>query len=154
MSNARAIAAMPSIASMDPRQSMLLKELYHHYPRIARLETFNRFGQFLATSDGIEAPIISQQDTLYRVLTHGRQMWTLAGDTGSGRSTLLLYTPIRDDERLIVGVLSIAVDLEDLSAVVGEYRLVGAVRPSSWIPVGVCCYIPTERLCRHVITLA
>ena len=121
LSNARAIASMPTIVSMDPpRQGMLLKELYHHYPRIARLETFDRFGQFLASSDSREEPIIPQQDTLHRALTHGRQMWTLAGDAGSGRSTLLLYTPIRDDERLVMGVVSIAVDLEDLSAVVGR----------------------------------
>ena len=59
LSNARAIASMPSIVSMDPlRQGMLLKELYQHYPRIARLETFDRFGQFLASSDSMEEPIM------------------------------------------------------------------------------------------------
>ena len=126
LSNARAIASLPTIVSMDPpRQGMLLKELYQHYPRIARLETFDRFGQFLASSDSMEEPIISQQDTLQRALTHGRQMWTLAGDTGSGRSALLLYTPIRDDERLVVGVVSLVVDLEDLSAVVGRVPIGG-----------------------------
>ena len=81
-------------------------------------------------------------------------MWTLAGDTGSGRSALLLYTPIRDDERLVVGVVSLVVDLEDSPPSWAEYLSVGAVKPSSWIPVGVCCCIPTERLCRHVTTLA
>jgi PAS domain S-box-containing protein len=126
LSNARAIAAMPSIAGMDPRrQGMLLKELYHHYPRIARLETFDRYGQFLASSDSMAESIISQQDMLHRALTHGRQVWTLAGDAGSGRSALLLYTPIRDDERLVVGVLSLVVDLEDLSAVVGRVAIGG-----------------------------
>jgi Cache domain len=126
LNNGRAIASMPSIASMEPsRQGMLLKELYHHYPRIARLETFDRFGQFLASSDSLEEPSISQQDTLHRALTHGRQMWTLAGDTGSKRSALLLYTPIRDDKRLVVGVVSLVVDLEDLSAVVGRVPIGG-----------------------------
>jgi hypothetical protein len=96
LSNARAIASMPSIVSMNPpRQGMLLKELYQHYPRIARLETLDRFGQFLASSDSMEEPIISQQDILHRTLTQGRQMWTVAGDARSGRSALLLYTPIR-----------------------------------------------------------
>jgi hypothetical protein len=79
LSNARAIASLPSIVSMDPaRQGMVLKELYHHYPRIARLGTSDRLGQFLASSDGMEESIIAQQDTLHRALTHGRQMWTLA----------------------------------------------------------------------------
>ena len=68
---------------------------------------------------------MAQQDTLHRALTHGRQTWTLAGDAGRGRSTLLLYTPIRDDERLVVGVVSIVVDLEDLSAVVGRVPIGG-----------------------------
>jgi len=96
LSHGRAIASMPSIAGMEPsRQGMLLKELYHHYPRIARLGTLDRFGQFLASSDSLEEPIISQQDILHRALTHGRQMWTVAGDARSGRSALLLYTPIR-----------------------------------------------------------
>jgi PAS domain S-box-containing protein len=126
LSNARAIASMPSIAGMDPRQQgMLLKELYVHYPRIARLETFDSAGQFLAASDSTEGPIISPQDVFHRALTHGRQLWTLAGDSGSGRSTLLLYTPIRNEERLIVGVVSIVVDLEDLSAVVGRVPIGG-----------------------------
>jgi hypothetical protein len=103
LSNARAIASIPAIVSMDPPwQGMVLKELYHHYPhpRIARLGTFDRFEQFLASSDSLEEPIISQPDTLHRTLAHGRQMWTVAGDASSGRSALLLYTPIRDDERL------------------------------------------------------
>jgi PAS domain S-box-containing protein len=113
LSNACAIASMPSIVSMNPlRQSMLLKELYQHYPRIARLETFDRFGQFLASSDSVEEPIISQQDILHRTLTHGRQMWTVAGDARSGRSALLLYTPIRNGERLVVDVVSVVVDNE------------------------------------------
>jgi PAS domain S-box-containing protein len=126
LSNARAIASMPSVVSMDPpRQGMVLKELYHHYPRVARLGTFDRFGRFLASSGGMEESIISQQDTLHRALSHGRQMWTLASDAGSGRSALLLYTPIRDDERLIVGVVSLVVDLEDLSGVVGRVPIGG-----------------------------
>jgi len=126
LSNARAIASMPSIVSMNPpRQGMLLKELYHHYPRIARLETFDRFGQFLTSSDSMEEPIISQQDILHRTLTQGRQMWTVAGDARSGRSALLFYTPIRNDKRLVVGVVSVVVDLEDLSAVVARVPIGG-----------------------------
>jgi PAS domain S-box-containing protein len=126
LSNARAIASMPSIVGMDPaRQGMLMKELYHHYPRIARLETFDRYGQFLASSDSVAEPIIAQRDTLQRALAHGRQVWTLAGDAGSERSALLLYTPIRGDDRLVVGVLSLVVDLEDLSAVVGRVPIGG-----------------------------
>ena len=65
LSNARAIASLPTIATMDPpRQGMLLKELYHHYPRIARLEIFDSFGQFLASSDTSEEANMVQQDTL------------------------------------------------------------------------------------------
>jgi PAS domain S-box-containing protein len=126
LSNARAIASMPLIASMDPsQQTMLLKELYQHYPRIAHLGTYDRFGQFLASSNGVEDPIIAQQDTMHRTLTHGRQTWTVADDARSGRSALLLNTPVRDDKRLVVGVVSLVIDLEDLSAVVGRVPVGG-----------------------------
>jgi hypothetical protein len=72
-----------------------------------RLETFDRFGQFLASSDSLEEPIIFQQAPLYCTLTYGRQAWMVASDARSGRSALLLHTPIREDERLVVGVASL-----------------------------------------------
>jgi PAS domain S-box-containing protein len=129
LNTSRAIASLPAIVSMSPpAQASLIGELFLHYPRLARLETFDRFGQLLASSDGTQKPPSMPSEALFRTLSRGKQTWTVAHDADTGHTTLLIYTPIRDEARFVVGAVGVVVDLQDLSTVVGKVSIGGGGR--------------------------
>jgi len=126
LNTSRAIASLPNIVSMSPSaQTGVLGELFVHYPHLAGVGTFDRFGQPLASSDGSHAPMPTQPEALFQTLSRGKQTWTVAHDVNRGQATLLIYTPIRDNARLVVGAVGVAVDLRDLSTVVGKVSIGG-----------------------------
>ena len=125
LNEARAIAALPEIVSMDPaRQDVLLKELFHHYAEFAALATFDRTGQRLASSHPDLASAVALRKSFQSAVGRGQQAWEMGSQPVTERRSLFIDTPIRDANRRIAGVLGAVVDLENLSAVVG------------WVPVG------------------
>ncbi|MBI3325343.1 MAG: response regulator [Nitrospinae bacterium] len=119
--NARAVAALPEIVSMDPaRQDGLLKELFHQYPQFARLATFDRFGEPLASSHPNPAFSMDQRHAFQTAARRGYQTWEVGTWFLTGRWLFVVNTPIRDAGRRVVGVLAAVVDLEDLSTVVAR----------------------------------
>jgi signal transduction histidine kinase len=129
LNDARAIAALPQIVSMDPaRQEPLLKEFFLHQPALARLSTFDRSGYRLASSHSTGVPSVASRESFHKTVQHGQQTWEVANTLSTGRLALLIRTPIRDEERRIVGVLGGVVDLENLSSVMGKVPIGGGGR--------------------------
>ena len=129
LSMTRAIAALPEIVSLDPaQQERLLKELFHHYPHLARLSAFDLLGSQLASSHPGGAPSIAAQQSFQTAVQRGHQAWEVAVALGSRRTPLLIHTPIRDAERRVVGVVGAVIDLVNLSAVVGRVPVGGGGR--------------------------
>ncbi|MBI2358363.1 MAG: GAF domain-containing protein [Deltaproteobacteria bacterium] len=118
LEDSRAIASLPDIISMDrTRQDALLKELFHQYPNFARLSTFDRSGELLASSHPGTPSSIAFRDSFQTAAERGHQSWMAATTLSTGRSSLLIHTPIRNAERRVIGVLGAVVDLENFSAV-------------------------------------
>jgi hypothetical protein len=118
----RAIAALPEIVSLDPlQQEPLLKALFYHYARFARLSTFDLSDSRLASSHPGGAPSIALLQSFQTVAQHGHQAWEVA-------ASLLIHTPILDAEPRVVGVVGADIDLENLSAVVGVVPVGGGGR--------------------------
>lgn len=125
----RAIAALPEVVSMDRgRQGELLKELFHHYSNFSRISTFDRSGQRLASSHPGGVPSIAVRKSFQGAVKSGHQEWEVGHALSSGRSSLLIHTPIRAADRRVVGVVGAVVDLESLSAVVGRVPVGGGGR--------------------------
>jgi len=128
LSATRAMAALPEIVSLDPaRQEPLLKELFHHYPQISRLSTFDLLGARLASSHPGMTPSIPVRQSFQTAAQRGHQMWEVVILRRSGRAVLLIHTPIRDAERRVVGVVGAVIDLANLSAVIGGVPIGGRV---------------------------
>lgn len=126
LEDARAISALPEIAGMDPaRQNVLLQELFHHYHKFARLSVFDRTGRRVASSHQGGAPSIGTRTSFHAAIGRGQQSWEVAHALTTGRSSLLIHTPIRDAERQVVGVLGAVVDLEDISSAVSGLHVGG-----------------------------
>lgn len=126
LSDSRAIAALPMIVSMDAaRHDVLLKELFLHYHAFARLGTFDRTGQPLASSHAGTLPAMAAQASFQTAVRHGQQAWMVASALPTDRSALLIHTPIRDADRRVVGVVGGIVDLGELTAVVGRVQVGG-----------------------------
>ena len=96
LSTSRAIAALPEIVGMEPaRQEALLKELFHHYHAFARLSTFDRTGQRLASSRPGGVQSIAPREAFQTAVQHGHQTWQVARTFSAGRPVLIIDTPIR-----------------------------------------------------------
>lgn len=124
LEESRMLAALPDIAGMIPgRQGPLLKEISRHRATFARLATFDRSGRLLASSHPGTPSSIGMRESFKIAARSGRQAWMVDATLSTGRSSLLIHTPIRDAERHVAGVLGVVVDLEDLSAAVGRVRV-------------------------------
>ncbi len=129
LSATRAIAALPAITSLDPaQQEPLLKELFQHYPQLARLATFDLSGSPLASAHPTGAPSVAARPSFQTAARRGEQAWDAADALTTGRASLLIHTPIRDVDRRVVGVVGAVVDLENLSVVVGRVPVGGGGR--------------------------
>lgn len=125
-STTQAIAALPAIVSMDQAaHEVLLKELFHHYHTFARLSTFDGTGQRVASSQPGGATFIGLLASFQTAWQQGRQAWEVAPAPSTGRPALLIYTPIRDAERQLVGVLGAVVDLESFATVISRVYSAG-----------------------------
>jgi signal transduction histidine kinase len=130
LSDCRAMAALPDIASMDTaRQDALLKVLYQHRQDYARLSVFDRAGQRLASSHPGGAPSIAERSSFQIAAGRGEQAWEIAPALSTGRTSLLIHTPIRNEQRRVVGVLGAVVDLASLSMLVRHVADQSGARP-------------------------
>ncbi|MCG3209033.1 MAG: Sensor histidine kinase RcsC [Anaerolineae bacterium] len=117
------IASLPSIVSMEPaRQNQVLKELFLHNDQFNALDIVDTAGRLTASSHPDRQPIIDAA-TFYTVATQGRQQWLITSDPNSGQRILLIYAPIRNPQREVIGVVAGAVNLRDLSAVVRKVQI-------------------------------
>ncbi|MBI3978219.1 MAG: GAF domain-containing protein [Chloroflexi bacterium] len=125
----RAISVLPEVVGMDPaRQDPLLKDLFHEYPTFARLSTFDLAGQRLASSHPGGAPSVAVRQSFQTAAGRGQQAWEVAPALSTGRSVLVINTPIRDADRRVVGVVGAVVDLESLSFAVARVPVGGGGR--------------------------
>ncbi len=123
------IAGLPEVTGRDPaRQTALLHELYLQYPGFARISVFDPAGRRLASSHPGGAPSIWERASFQAASVRGQQAWEVAAALSTGRPSLLIHTPIRDDTRAVVGVLGVVVDLETLSRVVARVPVGGGGR--------------------------
>ncbi len=130
LSDCRAMAALPDIVSMDAtRQDVLLKLLYQHRQDYARLSVFDRDGRQLASSHPGGAPSIAQRSSFQIAAGRGEQAWEIAPALSTGRTSLLIHTPIRNEQREVVGVLGAVVDLASFSALVRHVADQSGARP-------------------------
>jgi diguanylate cyclase (GGDEF)-like protein/PAS domain S-box-containing protein len=121
LTESRAIASLPDIQGMDPpRQETLLKQLFFQYSAFGLLSTFDRTGQSLASSHPSRLAPANTADSVQTAVRLGPQSWEVGRALDSGRASLSIYTPIRDPEGDVVGVLVSAVDLENLSSLVAQ----------------------------------
>jgi diguanylate cyclase (GGDEF)-like protein/PAS domain S-box-containing protein len=120
LAESRTIAALPEIAGMDPaRQEALLKQLFYQNSAFGNLSTFDLTGVGLASSHS-STPAAGDTASLQTSIRLGPQSWELGRAPDTGRASLMIYTPIRDPDGDVAGVLVSLVDLESLSAVVGQ----------------------------------
>src|SRR5215831_9153037 len=74
-----AIATLPEIVGMDAgQQERLLKELFQHYPGVARLSTFDSLGQRLASSHPGGVASIAARASFQTAVHLGHQAWEVA----------------------------------------------------------------------------
>jgi signal transduction histidine kinase/HAMP domain-containing protein len=147
LSDCRAMAALPDIASMDTaRQDALLKVLYQHRQDYARLSVFDRAGRRLASSHPGGAPSIAARPSFQVAAGRGEQAWEIAPALSTGRVSLLIHTPIRDEQRRVVGVLGAVVDLASLSALVVTWLIRAGRAHSCSMDAALCSYIQTPEV--------
>ncbi len=115
----RGLAVLPGIAGMDPAaQDAVLKDLFLQYSAFARLSTFDVTGRRLASSRAGGPPSVDQLEAFQTAVTRGQQAWEIRPALSTGRSSLVIITPIRNAQREVVGAVGCVVDMENLSAVV------------------------------------
>jgi signal transduction histidine kinase len=120
LADMRAMATLPEIVSMDPaRQDRMLKELLLAYQQFALLSTFDSSGLLLASSHPDSAAPASLLRSFQIAASQGVQSWEVGPSPSTRRLSLLLYVPIRNPQREVVGVLSGVVDMGSLSMLVG-----------------------------------
>lgn len=117
LNTSRAIAGLPTITSMEPAvQNTVLVELFHAYPEFTRLSVFSPAGEWLTSSrpDGVHT--VATRPAFQLAAQRGQQAWEVGPSPSTGRISFLIYTPIREASRHVVGVLSTVVDLVSISA--------------------------------------
>jgi signal transduction histidine kinase len=124
--NAQAIAGLPPLSTMDPaQQEPLLRDLFHLYPQFSRLSIYGLSGDRLATSRPAGPAFMGERASYRSAIERGTQVWEVFQLPSSGRLTFVSLTPIRDENRRVVGVLTASVDLESLSSLVNRVRVGG-----------------------------
>lgn len=120
LQEAQAIAGLPQIATMDPeQQAPFLAELFLGFPEFSRLSTFRLDGVRLASSHPGGVPSIAVRASFQTAARDGRPAWEVAPALSTGRPSLLVHTPIRDQDRRLQGVLGAVIDLESIARAVG-----------------------------------
>jgi signal transduction histidine kinase len=115
----RGIAVLPTIVSMDPAQQRpTVQDLFLQYPALARVSTYDKTGRGLATSAGDSTmPSFADLGAFQTAMTRTEQSWEVRPALSTGRSSLIIVTPIRNVGRDVIGAVGVVVDMENLSAV-------------------------------------
>lgn len=117
-------ARVPAMASMDAvRQNPVLKTITNSYGWIYLAFSVGPDGENVGRSDGGAPKFYGDRDYFKQVMG-GRELGqqVLMGKT-SGKPALILAKPIDSESRNNVGVLAIAMTLEDLSATITKTRI-------------------------------
>ena len=122
--DSQAIALLPEAGADAAEQERLLRDLFHAYPTFTRLSIYDADGARLASSSpgGLA---VNDRPALREAIERGQQTWEIREAAEAGRRALVIYTPMRDAERRVVGALGTVVDLENLSIVVGRVPVGG-----------------------------
>jgi signal transduction histidine kinase len=102
--------------------------VFHHYPDLSRISTFDTAGNRLASSRPDGATFVGDQASFQDAVRRGQQTWEIAPAAAADRVSLLIRTPIRDEDRRVVGVVSSVVDLDALSALIDRVAAGGGRR--------------------------
>jgi methyl-accepting chemotaxis protein len=117
-------AGVPAMVSMDTaRQNPVLKTITDSYGWIYLAFSVGPDGENVGRSDGAEPKFYGDRDYFKEVMS-GRELGqqVLMGKT-SGKPALILAKPILSEARKNLGVLAIAMTLEDLSATITKTRI-------------------------------
>ncbi|HEY7068202.1 MAG TPA: cache domain-containing protein [Chloroflexota bacterium] len=115
----RGVAILPAITSMNPaEQQPVLTELFLQYSLVSRISTYDASGRLLASSQDGAAPSTANVPAFETAMARTDQAWGVQPSPSTGRSSLIIVTPIRDETRAVIGVVRVDVDLENLSTVV------------------------------------
>jgi PAS domain S-box-containing protein len=119
LNDAKVIASLPDIVSMDPaRQELLLRELFRLNYGFAQIVTTDRSGQMLATARPMELRSIASVASFQRAVNGGEQSWVVATAVfGEGRD-LHIHTPIVQADGSIVGVVGSPVPLSSMAGAI------------------------------------
>ncbi|MBI2090759.1 MAG: GAF domain-containing protein [Deltaproteobacteria bacterium] len=121
LQNTRAMASHPGIVGMNPaQQGMVLKEILRYYPDFAQLTTFDSSGVRRVSSHADDEHSAVTKGSFQSALKSGSQSWEVTHAFRSDGPLLLIYTPIRDSQQQVVGILAAVVNLQQLSAAIGK----------------------------------
>ena len=126
-----AIASLPGIKSMDPKQqTRILKELHTHFDEFGQLAVVDLAGNLQVVSKEQELISIAHVDSFQRA-AKGEQAWVVAPGLFSDKLLLHMHTPIRNDEGDVIGVLGTPVTLPSLAMMLDE--LVRDIRGNAYL---------------------
>lgn len=122
--DARAIAVLPDLVSMDPtRQAPTLQSLHKLYRRYAQFGIADpHTGQLLLTAPPMSLVSIARIAS-YQAAAKGEQEWVVAKALSGDQQILHIHTPIFDSNRKVVGVLGSPVPLPNLAAILKAHRV-------------------------------
>jgi PAS domain S-box-containing protein len=122
--DARAIAALPDIMSMEPaRQAPTLQSLHKLYGRYAQFGIANpHTGQLLLTMPPMTLLSIAHLPS-YQDAAKGKQQWVIAKALTGDKQILHIHTPIFDANQQVIGVLGSPVPLPNLATILKVHRV-------------------------------
>lgn len=119
LNDAKVIAALPDIVSMEPeRQGPLLQELFQLNYGFAQIVTTDRDGQMLATARPMELRSIGHVMSFQRALNGGEQSWVVDRAVFGDGLDLHIHTPIQGRDGRIAGVIGSPVPLSSMAGAV------------------------------------
>lgn len=125
LKDSQAIASLPQIVSMDPaQQEPLLKDLFVHYYNYGQLAIADLNGQLLLAARPQELVSIAHVPSFQKAAS-GQQGWVIAPNLFNDTLILHMHTPIRDQNRNLVGVLGSPVPLGTPANILAEINIGG-----------------------------
>lgn len=125
----QALASLPEIISMDPTaQTRLLQQLYLQKPKFSRFYIFDLDGKLQASSHANETVEMGEMPLFQQTATQGTQVWSIVAYPDDTTRELWIYTPIRNAQQEMVGVIAGKVDLKDIVTVLERVQVGGKGR--------------------------
>ncbi|MEM7113446.1 MAG: cache domain-containing protein [Chloroflexota bacterium] len=132
LNDAKVIAALPDVVSMDPeRQEPLLQELFQLNYGFAQIVTTDRTGQMLASARPMSLRSIGHVQSFQRALNGIDQSWVVDSAVFGEGLDLHIHTPIYQDDGQIVGVVGSPVPISSMAGAVE--RVSGGIQGESFV---------------------